>query len=74
MDAIHQRHGRPLAGCHTRRRIAGSEQALPLRLNGPAEKPFGMPLAQRGDGRQRVQNVPHGAEAHDEHTKLGSGR
>jgi hypothetical protein len=69
MHAINQGHRRwPFARNHPRRSITGSQQGLPLRLDRPAQVPFRMALTQRGDGRQCMQNIAHGAEPDNENT------
>ncbi len=48
------------------RSSVGHKQRRPAALNGPADFGFGERLAEGGGGGERVQDVAHGAEAHDE--------
>ena len=57
--------------CGLRRSHAPSaEKVAPLRLDGPADEPLGMCLAQGCSGRQGMENISHRTESHDEYTQL----
>ncbi len=63
MDAVDQR---ALRRARSRTRIAQrAEQFRPALFDEPSQRGVRKSLAQRGDGRQRVDYVSHGAEAHD---------
>jgi hypothetical protein len=47
-----------------------AEKVAPLWLNGPADEPLGMRLAQGCNCGQRMENIPHRTESHDEYTQL----
>jgi len=49
----------------------GSEEGLPSGFDDPVNDPCGVGLAERGDGGECVEEVAHGAEAHDEEAKVG---
>ncbi len=66
MDAVNQW---PLRRAAPRTRIAQrTKQFCPALFDEPSQGRVRKSLAQRGGGRQRVNDVSHGAEAHDEQT------
>ncbi len=71
MQAIDERLHRGIvagvaAGASFRRK-----QRTPQGLNDPFDRPSGMGDAQRGNGREGMENVAHGAQTDHEQAKLG---
>jgi hypothetical protein len=52
----------------THRGVFSRQQTPPLRLDRPTDKPFRMRHAQGCDRWQRVENIAHRAQPHDEYT------
>ena len=82
MDAIDEGLGRVPVGCFEPGgglcRVdwlvgAGGEEGGPGGFNDPVDGPGWVLLAERGDGRQGVEDVSHGAETDDKEAVAGLG-